>query len=76
MKMIKTNQNVKYVTNDTNKMYGKHQNTITCKNKVLLEGTQKEHYYEKNHIEETHKKYYESAKCQYCPTNADTNEEV
>ena len=47
-----------------------HQKTVTCKKKgILLEGTQKEHYYDKNHIEETHNKYYESAKCQYCPTN-------
>ena len=33
-------------------MYGnEYQKTVTCKTKgILLEGTQKEHYYEKKHI--------------------------
>ena len=48
-----------------------HQKTIGCKRKgIRLDGTQKEHYYEKNNKHETQKKYYESAKYQYCDTYA------
>ena len=54
-----------------------HQKTISCNKKgVLLDGRQKEHYYEKNKKDEAQQKYYESAKCQYCATYAKTNEEV
>ena len=59
------------------KFMQEHQKTLTCQKKgLLLDKTQKEHYYEKNNIQETQKQHYESAKCQYCATYAKTNDEV
>ena len=58
-------------------MYGKNVKTVSCKKKgILLDGTQKAHYYEHKNKDETLKKYYESAKRQYCAAYAKTNEEV
>ena len=54
-----------------------HQKKPTCQNKgLLLDKTQKEHYYEKNSKPETEKQHHESAKRQYCATYAKTNDEV